>query len=219
MAREVPVEVGPADGWSDLSERFFGDGSRAARIAADNGFDPSEPPAPGDRVVVSIRSDELEVVRAMAEARGPYNRGVELMQTQGSEQEALEAFERALERAPFFVDARYNLGLVLLRIGEPERARAHLERVAAERPGDKDARYAHAAAHFHSGDYAGAIDELEAALALDPEFLRARWTYALALQRSGRVQQARRQWEAYLERDDSSGWADQARQHLGELGS
>lgn len=219
IAREVPVEVAPGDTWASISERFFGDASRAERIAADSGAAGSVSPRPGSRAVVRIFDEDTDRVRRMAEARGPYNAGVEHMQTRGEEAQARVAFERALERAPFFVDARYNLGLALIQLGEPDEARDHLQRVVRERPADKDARYGLAAAYFHAGDYPRAIPELEAALALDPGFLRARWTHALALQRSGRVAEAQQAWQAYLERDASSSWADQARRHLSDLGS
>lgn len=219
IAREIPVEVGSGDTWASISERFFGDASRARRIAEDSGATLAESPRPGSRVLVRVDDEDTDRVRRMAEARGPYNAGVEHMQTKGGEAEARAAFERALERAPFFVDARYNLGLVLLQLDDPARAREHLESVAKARPSDKDAHYGLAAAYFHAGDYPHAIAELEVALELDPGFLRARWTHALALQRAGRVVEAQRAWQAYLERDASSSWADQARRHLAELGS
>jgi tetratricopeptide (TPR) repeat protein len=219
VARELPVQVLPGDSWDAISERVFGDASRAARIAADNTSTASNDPSPGTRVIVHIREDEVDRVRRMGEARDLYNAGVEQMKEAEGLVAAREAFERALDRAPYFVDARYNLGLVLLQLEEPAGARPHLQEVAGARPRDKDARYGLAAAHFHTGDYARSITELEAALRLDPDFLRARWTHALALQRSGRIAEARRAWDEYLERDRTSSWADQARRHLAELGS
>ena len=217
IARSTTLEVRAGDDWEAISSRIFGDGRHAARIAADNDFDPSVDPPAGTRVRVDVPVGDLELVRQVAEARGPYNAGVEAMNERGREVEAREAFELALERAPNFLDARYNLGLVLIRLGEPRDALAHLERVVAARPDDVDALYGYAAAHVHRGDDASAIEPLERAIAIDPTFLRARWTYALALQRAGRVDDAAAAWQRYLEFDSTSALADEARAHLRSL--
>ncbi len=217
VARSTTIEVRAGDTWDAISSRIYGDGRYAERIARDNGRDPASEPAPGERVRIDVRSEDLELVRAVASARGSYNAGVEAMQQRGREAEAREAFERALDRAPHYLDARYNLGLVLIRLGEPTAAAEELRRVVEERPDDPDALYGLAAAYVHGGDDARALEPLERALAFDPEFLRARWTYALALQRVGRVDEAAAAWEAYLERDATSALADEAREHLRAL--
>jgi len=214
VARSTALEVRAGDTWDSISSRIYGDGRYAERIARDNGRAPDSTPVPGERVRIDVRSEDLELVRAVASARGSYNAGVEAMQQRGRGVEAREAFERALDRAPHYVDARYNLGLVLIRLGEPRAAAEELRRVVDERPDDPDALYGLAAAYVHGGDDARALGPLERALAFDPEFLRARWTYALALERAGRIDEAAAAWEAYLERDATSALADEAREHL-----
>lgn len=209
---EYTVQVD--DSWERISELFFGTARSAARIAADNGSTLARPPEVGTEVTVQIPPEDVTAVRQIAEARGSYNAGVELMQEEGREEEAMTAFRRALERAPHFVDARYNLGLVLLRLDRPRQAEPELRRVAAEREYDKDAHYALASALFHQELYDDARSELQTALALDPGFLRARFTYALSLERLGRSQEAREAWEEYLQLDSSSAWAAEARSHL-----
>ena len=84
------------------------------------------------------------------------------------------------------MDARYNLGVVQIRLGEPDRARANLEQVVKARADDAEAWYALAASFFHAGDYGQALPPLERSLELAPDLLRARWTHALCLQRMGR---------------------------------
>lgn len=219
VPEEINYTVRGGDTWARISESFFGDGSRAERIARDNGFHPAVDPVEGVAVTIQVMPDELQVVRGIAEARGSYNAGVEAMQRSGGDEDAAAAFGRALERAPWFVDARYNLGLVQIRLGEPAKARENLEVVVENRPADAGAWYALAAAHFHAGDYASALPGLERAIGLDPELLRARWTQALCLQRMGRAQEAIAAWRGYLELDSTSAWAQQAREHLAELGA
>lgn len=216
---ELEYVVREGDTWARISEAFFGDASRAGRIAAENESPIVVDPVVGTRVTVTVAEDELDEVQGIAEARGSYNAGVEAMRQDGGDQVAAEAFQRALERAPWFVDARYNLGLVQLRLGQPAEARHNFQRVVDDRPEDAEAWYALAAANFHAGDYGAALPSLEHSLQLDPGFLRAHWTRALCLQRMGRSADAIEAWRAYLELDSTSAWATQAREHLAELGA
>lgn len=218
-AESLEYTVREGDTWARISESFFGDASRAERIAGENGFPPVIDPVEGVKVAVSVQRDEQQIVQAVSEARGPYNTGVEAMQRDGGDQDAAAAFERALDRAPYLVDARYNLGLVQLRLGEPKQARKNLEQVVQARDTDADAWYALAAANFHAGDYRAALAPLDRALELDPALLRAVWTRALCLQRMGRGDEAIAAWRRYLELDSTSAWAEQARENLAELGA
>jgi len=219
VPEEITYTVREGDTWGRVSEAFFGDASRADRIARDNSFHPAVDPVEGVEVTVKVMPDELDTVRGIAEARGSYNAGVEAMQRSGGDEDAAAAFVRALERAPWFIDARYNLGLVQIRLGQPVEARDNLEQVVEARPEEAEAHYALAAAHFHTGDYGSALPGLERAIQLDPQLLRARWTHALCLQRMGRGEEAIAAWRTYLELDSTSAWADQARANLAELGA
>jgi len=206
----------PSQTWRSISEDFFGEGDNAARIAADNGADLSTPPREGQKLKIRIRHDELDQVRHLAAAREPYNAGVAYHEAQDYEN-AVKAFREALRRAPEFVDARYNLGLALLKLGRPTEAAKELQPVVLARPGDKDAHYGLASAYFHQGAYPQAAEELREALRLDENFLRARFTLALALERMGDSEAARKAWEAYLHLDSSSAWAKEAKTHLETL--
>ena len=215
-ATHVEFTVKPGDSWQSISEDFFGTSAQAGRMAFDNGSTLEESPPIGDVIDVRILPDELDSVRRLADAREPYNAGVAFLNAEDYEL-AVESFEAALGRAPEFVDARYNLGLAQLKLGQPEKAASSLADVVSHRENDKDAHYALASAYFYQGDYEASLPELEAALGLDAGFLRARFTYALALERMGRNVDSRRAWMAYLELDDSSAWASEARTHLEAL--
>lgn len=206
----------PSQTWRSIAEDFFGAGDNAARIAADNGGELSTPPREGQKLKIRIRHDELDLVRRLASAREPYNAGVAYHEAQDYEN-AVKAFREALRRAPEFVDARYNLGLALLKLGQPTEAAKELQPVVLAREGDKDAHYGLASAYFHLGAYPQAAQELREALRLDENFLRARFTLALALERMGDSEGARKAWQSYLKLDSSSAWAKEARSHLETL--
>jgi len=62
-----------------------------------------------------------------------------------------------------------------------------------------------------------AHEEAQRALELDPELEVARFNAALALTKLALPVPAREAWEAYLELDAESPWAEEARRHLSEL--
>lgn len=218
VARELSYTVREGDTWTSIAESYFGDGANASRIAADNSADIALPPVSGRELRVRIEDDEVARVRAVHDARDSYNVGYQKMQEAGGDEAARESFERALKIAPHFVDARYNLGLVLLRLQRAREAQKVLEPVIHARPGDPDAHYALAAAYFHYEDFESALRQLNVTLSLRGDHLRALWTRALALQKLGRGDEAVGAWRLYLQHDDRSAWASQAREHLAELG-
>ena len=212
----VDYTVAPSQSWWGIAEDFFGDGENAARIAEDNNASLEQLPVEGEILRIRIRHDELDLVRRLAQAREPYNSGVAHLAADRYEQ-ARAAFTEALRLAPEFVDARYNLGLSLLKLGQPGTALEELQAVVKDRPRDKDALYAVASAYFHQERYPEAVSRLMGALGLDPAFLRAQYTLALALERMGEGTRAREAWQRYLTLDGSSAWADEAREHLKTL--
>ncbi|HEU0302563.1 MAG TPA: CHAT domain-containing protein [Longimicrobium sp.] len=65
-------------------------------------------------------------------------------------------------------------------------------------------------------DLLAAVEAAQEALEREPGNLAARFNLALALQRFGLVQEAAREWRAYLRADSTSGWAQVARRGLRE---
>jgi len=62
-----------------------------------------------------------------------------------------------------------------------------------------------------------AIECAQRAIQLDAASSAALWNRALALQALGVLDDARASWDAYLQRDSDSAWADEARRRRGEL--
>jgi tetratricopeptide (TPR) repeat protein len=216
VATEISYDVQSGDSWARISELYFGGPQHAERLALVNETVAGIDPPVGRKVRVVIEPAQMDLVRRVEEARGPYNAGTELLAA-ANNGAALDAFRRALRLAPELVDARYNEALALLALERADEAIESLKKVLRQRPSDKEAHYALASAHFHGGDFASALSAVDAALLLDPVYLRALYTRALALERLGRGDAARAAWQAYLELDDTSAWAEEARAHLRDL--
>lgn len=59
-----------------------------------------------------------------------------------------------------------------------------------------------------------ALEAAHRAITEDPSLLEARFNFALALERCSLFRQAARAWEEYIRLDPSSGWSEEARNHL-----
>jgi CHAT domain-containing protein len=106
---------------------------------------------------------------------------------------AIKQFEQALGGDPKNAKLHSDLGAALL-----ERARASQ---------GKDSNNSLA-------DFDQSLKHLNEALALDDSLLEALFNRALCLEYMKVFSQAEAAWRAYLQRDSSSSWADQARQNL-----
>ena len=112
----------------------------------------------------------------------------------------------------------------MVLIDKPEEAIARLEAATSRAPREAKAwsdlaaaRYAAAALRGRTSLLPEALAAVERALAIEPRLPEARFNRALILGRLGLTQQARRAWQAYLEVDNSSPWATEARQRLATI--
>jgi tetratricopeptide (TPR) repeat protein len=208
--------VGRGETLALIADNYYGDPERRLDIARDNGLADPDRIVPGSVLRLRFTEDEWEDARRRAQALVPYNKGVELM-GQDRLGEAEKQFRTALEAAPDLAAARYNLALVLLKRGHTEQALTLLEELTTVRPQDKDFRFARGNALFQSARFDEAAEQFEMALARDPGFQRAAFGLARSLQEGGHTDRAIAAWQAYLELDDSSSWANSARRNLAEL--
>jgi tetratricopeptide (TPR) repeat protein len=101
--------------------------------------------------------------------------------------QAAEELAQAVAVDPDRADAQYHLGLVRLRLGQPQEAIGPLERVAAGKPthgGDAVVRLAEA--KLSAGDAPGAEQAARAAIEKMPTDAGARYFLALALDAQGK---------------------------------
>jgi len=131
--------------------------------------------------------------------------------------EAAEIFRSLAERNPEYVSARLNLGSCLVALGEQDKARKLFEKVAEEKPESVEASTNLAVLHLMEDRRDEGIELLEKVIAQRPRFADARYNMALALSKAGKKDEARKAWLAFLEVDQSSGWAASAREHLADL--
>lgn len=114
-------------------------------------------------------------------------------------------------------------GLVELIAGKPRRALSTLKAAAAASNdpsvwSDLSAAYHETASQYDAPELiAEALAAADHALSLDPRYPDALFNRALMIERLGLSDDARAAWTRYLAVDAGSGWADEARAHLGGL--
>ncbi len=162
------------------------------------------------------RGGDITPVPRSGPALEAYNRGVAAFD-RGRLAEAETAFANALEVAPDFGAARYNLALVWLKRGLYDRAEPQLRTLAEASPRDADLLFAHGNCLFHQARFAEAAAAFRRLVGVAPGHREGAFSLALSLQEAGRRTEAIAAWEAYLRLDATSGWADKARRALREL--
>lgn len=116
--------------------------------------------------------------------------------TQREFDKAIDQFEKGLRLEPDNARLHSDMGVALMELGNAESPRGQVPAMEYVARGLK---------HFNR------------ALELDDSLLEARFNRALIYQHMMLPQQARAEWESYLQRDASSPWADEARHHLKTL--
>jgi len=129
---------------------------------------------------------------------------------------AAEAYQRALDQAPDWLEARINLGATLYQLGRMEEAEGHF-RVSLE----QDAQ--NSTLHFNLGcvldelgRFADAVTHLKRAVDLAPAYADAHFNLALAYEKLKNKRASRPHWAHYLRLEPKGAWADYARARLAE---
>lgn len=138
-----------------------------------------------------------------------------------TQEQAAEAYRRALKLDPSMGAAHTNLGNLYYRTGRLADARAHYERALALDPDQPEARFNLANLHEEDGKIELAIAEYRRVVATCPDFPDAHYNLALALERVGSRVQSSRHFECYIELDSDkeSIWVKMAASHLKRLGA
>lgn len=130
--------------------------------------------------------------------------------------QAAEAYARALDLAPDWLEARINLGATLYQLGRMDEAEEHF-RLALEH----DAQ--NSTLHFNlgcvldeQGRFNDAITHLKRAVDLAPAYADAHFNLALAYEKQKNKRAARPHWAHYLRLEPKGAWADYARARLAE---
>lgn len=211
--RAITHEVAVGETLNLIADNYYGDPALASKIARQNGLADPERLEPGSVLQLEFTEQEWLTAQKRAAAMSPYNRGVDLM-AHGDLQAAEREFRLALEMAPEFVNARYNLALVLLKRGQLDQADQILRELVLARPGEPDFLFALGHAQFLQTKFTEAATTFRALLSVAPDHRRGTFGLARSLQESGQTQEALAVWRTYLELDATSSWADEARRNL-----
>lgn len=128
--------------------------------------------------------------------------------------QAVEAYRRAIELSPGWVDARINLGTAHYQMSELEEARRAFDAALEVDEGS-------ATAHFNLGcvlddleEYDKAIHHLRRAAAIAPHHADTHFNLALVLEKREKPGKAREHWTTYLRLQPRGPWAEYARTRL-----
>lgn len=155
--------------------------------------------------------------KRIAEAANWFQRGLDLEQNGLTKDEAVAAYERAIDLDPNCVGALVNLGTIHFHARQWKRAESFYKRALQIEPD-------YALGHFNianlcdeRGDAGEAMKHYNEALRLAPNYADAHYNMALLCQRLGQNMRAVRHWRAYLKLDPNSSWSEVARRELGKL--
>ena len=128
--------------------------------------------------------------------------------------DAVDAYRRAIELSPQWVEAHINLGTALFQLGRMEESREVFARATGLDPRNALAHFNLGCLHDRFGDSSAAIDEFRAAIAHSPHMADAHLNLALAYEKSQRIEDSLRHLALYLRYEPQGPWADFARMRL-----
>jgi tetratricopeptide (TPR) repeat protein len=146
-----------------------------------------------------------------------FQRGLALEESGAPVQEAIAAYQKAIESNPEASGALVNLGTIAFRQHNLKDALAWYQRAAAADPDYPLAHFNLGNLFDEQGDAASARAHYLEAIRLNPRYADAHFNLALLCERNGDLLQAIAYWQTYLRLDSTSSWAATARKQLERL--
>lgn len=128
--------------------------------------------------------------------------------------EAIEAYEKAIERVPDYADAYCNLGAVRYNKGQKVKARRAFEACLFIERDHIEANFNLANVLEEAGEDELALAHYRRAMTADPLYPDLHINLALLYEKLRRERQAAEHWRRYLQLDPKGSWADVARLRL-----
>jgi tetratricopeptide (TPR) repeat protein len=128
--------------------------------------------------------------------------------------QAAQAYRKAVEAAPEWVEARINLGTTLYQLGHMEEAREHFSMAVEFEPQNALAEFNLGCVLEQQGKTQDAIAHLSRAVELAPGLADAHLNLALAFEKSGQLHHAVRHLSAYVRYEPNGPWAEFARSRI-----
>ena len=166
--------------------------------------------------VLPLRPPGAPAERDAASALEWFEVGCRLDSDAARQQEAIDAYRRAVACDPDFADAHCNLGALHQQRGERPAARGCYEAAVGADPGHVEARFNLAGLLEEEGRDEAALVHYRAAARSDPTFPDAQLNLALLYDRLGLARRAREHWRRYLGLRPEGSWAELARKRLDE---
>lgn len=163
--------------------------------------------APPDRGVAALPQGTLTAAEW-------FERGCGLDADPATQEEAIAAYQRALEVDPAFADAHCNLGTVYYNQGRRPAALACFRRALEIDPLHLEANFNAASLLEEQRAEEAALRHYRTVLRVDPLYVDAHVNIALLYEKLGLVAKAREHWRRYLQVDPGGAWAEVARRHL-----
>jgi len=146
-----------------------------------------------------------------------FQKGLDLEESGAPVEQAIAAYEKALECNPSAAGALVNLGTIYYRQRNFKESEKYYQDAVVADP-------SYPLAHFNLGnlfDEQGRLSEAfshyRKALGLNPNYADAHFNLALLAERTGDILRAVHHWKTYLKLDNTGQWADIARRQLERL--
>jgi tetratricopeptide (TPR) repeat protein len=128
--------------------------------------------------------------------------------------QAAEAYRKAVDAAPEWVEARINLGTTMYQLGRMEEAREHFSIAVQFEPENALAEFNLGCVLEQQGNTAEAIVHLSRSIELVPSLADAHLNLALAYEKCGQGQNALRHLSLYVRYEPNGPWAEFARARI-----
>jgi tetratricopeptide (TPR) repeat protein len=128
--------------------------------------------------------------------------------------QAAEAYGKAVEAEPGWVEARINLGTTFYQLGRMEAARDQFQKAVALDPKNALAEFNLGCVLQQLGELDGAVQHLAYSVELMPGLADAHLNLALAYEKTGQPGSAIRHLSLYVQYEPNGPWADFARSRI-----
>ena len=176
-------------------------------------------PLTGQFVLNFETSDLAKKIHAMASrsAEEWFEFGMMCDSKTESLDQAAQAYRKAVEAAPDWVEARINLGTAMYQLGRMEEAHEHFSIAVEFEPENALAEFNLGCVLEQLGRTAEAILHLSSAVELVPSLADAHLNLALAYEKNGEAHNALRHLSLYVRYEPNGPWAEFARTRIAKV--
>jgi tetratricopeptide (TPR) repeat protein len=128
------------------------------------------------------------------------SKGIEFFK-QGKYDDAIEYFEKVIEKFPSSTAAYYNLGISYLRKGDVDQAITSLEKAVESNPEAIEAYFALGECYFNKGESEKAMQSFSRALELQPDNPKAYYNLGIVYYKHDRLEEALTSFEKTINLD------------------